>query len=799
MSPNAIVHVRVCHIIPRKKWIAPIAGASHSRVPMSLINPSLQAIAQPLTMLSVASFLRRRRAFLLWPTGVLAILALLACFLATPRYRATAEIQVQKEDGGAFGLENTISGQGSAGSATDSLDYTMTLQTEAGVLRSPALAAAVIEAAHLETTPDYFQQSPKGKAAFWSAWLARMPWSKPLEPLRIPLEQAPNRRFAAERIFKAHLKVQPLAGTRLIDVSYTDPDPVCAALVTNTIIRVLADFTFKQHFTATLQGSSWLSEQLNELRERAEQAQAHAADLQRGTGMFGDDASRNVVLERLDSLNQTLTAAESNRILKESIDKVAASGSPELISSLSGNSSTGSVASINSSLSLIQGLRQQEAQARADLAQDNVRYGSAYPKIAELQAQLAGITSSIAAETTRLGQRAHTDWQIAARAESAARAAFEEQKQLATQQNTSIIAYQLAREEAESSRSLYEGLLTKLKQASLLEGLRANNISVVSSAEEPPPNHPASPKVLLYLGAAIAAGLVFGLCAALAFELTDNSLRSLVQLESIVGVPLLAVLPVIALKRRGLTRPDATHKNRALAPTSNSPFEVLSQSDSPYSEAVRSLRTALHLAGADGLPKVVLITSCLPGEGKTTLAANLAVSLAQEGVRVLLVDADLRRPALYSYARKGSREGLASVLSGSLETAAPQPIDLLPNLRMLYGSEVPDLPSELLGSPQMGALMERWKNENDIVIFDSPPALPVTDAVLLARQSDAVLLVSRHKQTSQRALERAVQTLQQGRLPYAPIGIVLNGVGLNSEEFSGYFGYHGGVYATQKT
>ena len=792
-------------------------------VPMNLPSPLPSAAADPfaasgsMTLASAWAVLRRRRAYLLWPLAVLLAAATLTCLTAGRRYRATAEIQVQKENSGAFGLENTVTGHDGAAASGDSLDYNMTLQTEAAILRSPALALAVIQAAHLEPTPDYFPRSGSApRAFFFAGWTAWLPWHKPLEPLTIPLSAAPNRRHAAEKIFKGNLKVQALAGTRLIDVSYTDPDPARAAAVANTITRVLADITFQQHFTATLQGSAWLTSQLNDLRTRAEQAQARAAALQRGTGMFGNDASRNVVLERLDSLNQTLTAAESNRILKESIDKVAASGSPELISSLSGNSSTGSVASINTSLSLIQGLRQQEAQVRSALAEDSVRYGPAYPKVAEQKAQLAGIASSIAAETTRLGQRAHTDWEIAVGQEAGARAAFEQQKQLATRQNDSVIAYELARQEAGSSRDLYEGLLARLKQTSLLEGLRANNVSVVSAAEMPAPDQPSSPNVPLRLAAALVAGLLLGLGAAVLAELTDASIHSLERIEWTLGVPLLAVLPSIervASKTTGRRMLPGQDKPRLQPGNEDSPhalpsprkpapppvpLPVLDQRLSVFSEGLRSLRTALQLSRSSEPPKVILVTSCLAGEGKTTLAINLATLFAQGGARVLLVDADLRRPDLHHYGYASPVAGLATALSGPENVAPQQPIASIPSLHVLCGSEVPPFPSELLGSDRMEALLREWRATYDVIVLDSPPVLPVTDSVLLSRHSDVTLLVARHKQTTHQALRRSVEALQKQSTPRGPVGVVLNDVARNSGDFYQYFGYEGGLYASQR-
>ncbi len=766
-------------------------------VPMNTAAAT-STVDDSLTLASVLVVFRRRRKLITWPVLLLFLAAAAGALLATRRYRATVEVQVLKEDGGAFGLESTVTGIAGA-TGSDSLDYNMTLQTQVGVLRSPALALAVIEAARLEPTLDYFAPPVQGKTS--TAWKVSLPWNKPLEPLSVPLARAPNRRYSAEKIFKSHLKVQPVAGSRLIDISYTDRDPARAAMVANTVARVLADMAFQQRFTAALQGSTWLSGQLEDLRQRTEQAQARAAALQRGTGMFGQDGSRNVVLERLDSLNQNLTAAEGNRILKEGIDAVTATGSPELISSLAGNSSTGSVASIQTSLSLIQGLRQQESQVRSELAQDSVRYGPAYPKIGELNAQVVGIAAAIAAENHRLGQRAHTDLLIAARQEQEARAAFEKQKEVATRQNESVIAYTLARQEAESSRDLYEGLLAKLKQSSLLEGLRANNISVVSAAEMPAPDHATSPNLPLWLGGALVAGLMLGIGFALIAELTDTSICSLAQLEATLGTPLLAVLPAMRgtslhafPKEQGLRRwRDPFGQRQSAKPPTPQPVPTMEKRSSIFEEGLRSLRTALLLSRSGELPKVILVTSASSGEGKTTIAYTLAALLAQGDARVLLVDADLRRPSLYLYGHDGA--GLASALSGTDSIAMQQPIHSLPKLEMLAGSEMPPFPSELLSSPRIRQLLNHWRNEYDFIVLDSPPVLPVTDAALLAQHSDVTLLLARHRQTPRQALRRGIDTLQRQSSPHVSIGIVLNDVARGSAEFHEYFGYGGGVHA----
>ena len=755
--------------------------------------PVVRESSNEWTVETLITVLRRRRRLLLWPAGALLVLAALYCCAATRRWKATGVLQVQKDSPGSFGLETSVLGREDAGVSTDSLDYNITLQTEVSVLESDALAVEVIHSLHLEDTEDYFK--PKSSAA--GAPMKRLLfWRKPLEPLSVPIESAPNRRYAAAKIFAAHLKVKPVTGTRLIEVSYSDRDPERAAAVVNRLIEALSEFTFRQRLTSTMQGSSWLSGQMTDLRRQMEQLQSKATALQRDTGMFGDDSSRNVVLERLERLDQTLAEAEANRILKEAVDRVAASGDPELISSLSGNSSVGAVASVNNSLTLIQNLRAQESQLRAELAEDSVRYGSAYPKVAELEAQLAGVQRSIHEEAHRLGERAHTDYLIAAREETGARREFEDQKRAAGKLNDAAVAYGLAKQEANSSRDIYEGLLAKLKQAGVLEGLKASNITVVSLAGVPPTNIPSSPRVPLALAAGLGGGLLIGACLVLVRELTDDTVQSLETMESLLGMPLLAVLPAFAPERRQrwLSLPGGEGRRQITKGGPLGRLPALAQGSSSFAEGLRSLRTALLLARSGQPPQVVLVTSCLEAEGKTTVSLNLAVLLAQSGARVLLVDADLRKPTLWSYLGADGVAGLGYALASTEPPVPRYPVPDLPALQVVCGEEVPPFPSELLGSQRLKELLAGWRDSYDFVVLDSPPLLPVTDGVLLSQVSDATLLVARHGKTSRQALRRSAEALRRHHPHGAAIGAVLNAVPRSSADFYEYFGDPGQRY-----
>ncbi|MBV8114345.1 MAG: hypothetical protein JO300_06355, partial [Silvibacterium sp.] len=572
------------------------------------------------TLLDLFSIFRRRSAYLCWSVAVLLLLVTAYCMLATRRYRATAEIEVQKESPAVFGLESSVTGS-AHGADADSLDYSMTLETEAHILQSDGLALKVVKDLKLERTADYFPDRPSGPRI--PGWL--LFWRKPVEPLSVPLEDAPDRRYAVLRIFAGHLRVTPIVGTRLIEISYTDPDPRLAAHVVNRLVQALMDYSFQARFNATAQASAWLADQLVGLRKHTEALQEKAIRLQRDTGIFGDGDAHNVVLARLESLNEALIAAESNRILKEAIYKASQTGDPELISGLAGNAAAGVTPAMTNSLALIQNLRSQEAAIRAEIAEDDTKYGPAFPRVSELHAQLDGLEKSIQDEVHRIGERSRTDFEIASEAERSARESFEKQKTLANETNDRAIAYSLARQESDASRNIYQGLLAKLNEAGVLEGLRSTNLTIVNPARVPPTNRPQSPNVPLYYAAALTAGLFIGCSFAVVRELQDRSIRSPQELEEMLGSRLLGVIPRIRTDARWPGHPHRRASSGVAAPhvighigaVGDHSCNGFDYETSPLLEALRSVRTSLLSWNSDRSPRVLLVTSSVTGEGKS--------------------------------------------------------------------------------------------------------------------------------------------------------------------------------------
>jgi len=348
------------------------------------------------------------------------------------------------------------------------------------------------------------------------------------------------------------------------------------------------------------------------------------------------------------------------------------------------------------------------------------------------------------------------------------------------------VQYELVRQQYEQSRDTYDKLLGRLKEANAMQGFHTNTIQVVSAAFAP--SLPSVPNVPLYMGGAVAAGIFLGCLMAFLIDAMDTRIGDIQSFHSLLGQAPFGILPSFVTKKRPM---HLSGYSVALPPGES--IAALKDPHSAYVESLRALRTTLLSTRGGPPPQVVLITSSVEGEGKSTLSANLAVVLAQQGKRVLLVDSDLRRPNLHVLFDSAAEVGLSSVLAGQV---APEDLDgalfrldQAPGLDVLMAGPIPAFSAELLGSSKMKRALDLWRRSYDFVILDGAPVLPVTDSVVLSAFVDTTLLVARHQSTQQQSLDLSIRTLRAQLGASHHIGVVLNGVELKADSYYKYYGY----------
>lgn len=705
--------------------------------------------------------LLKRKWVIISTVAIVVTLAAVSTLRETPVYQAEGHIAINRESAEILGFKDI----GSQSSEWE--DYTVTLDTQLKVLQSSTLAWEVIRSLELEKHPEF-------------AGIGKVSSQTP----GMPEESDADRNAALIAAFKGRLAVALVPNTRVVAISFKSSDRQLAAKVVNTLANHFIDQNYKTKYESTMRASDWLSKQLSDLQLKVEKSQTALVEYQKQHSILGTDEHNNIITTKLDELNKELTAAEADRMQKEALVRTLQGNSPEL------------APTVQQSI-LIQRLREDEGNLQQQYAQALVTFGPEYPKVKELSSRIKQIQATIDAEVKRVGSRIKNEYDASVRRESMLRGALERQKTEANKLNESAIQYSLLKREVDSNRQLYEGLLQKMKEAGITAGLKSSNIRIIDPAEVP--MGPISPNIPRTLGVALLGSLIMGIGLAFVLESMDKTMRSSEQVQLASGLPALGIVPVAlgaASRRRKLYGhvPSSQQLNEA------EKIETVTflRPKSQMSEAYRALGTSILLSGNGEPPRLLMVTSALPEEGKTTTSINTAIVLSQQGGKVLLIDADLRRPSVHKAFDVESQIGLGAVLLGKAkieDVTLPHPE--IPNLFIVPAGSSVDNPAEMLGSEKMRDLLVTLRARYDYIVVDTPPVLTITDAVRLSPRADAVLLVIRSGQTTKEALCRARDLLHQVNANL--LGVVVNAVNLDSPEYYSYYSKYGNRYYYEET
>jgi len=592
--------------------------------------------------------------------------------------------------------------------------------------------------------------------------------TQPAEEQEAPGTSAQERAFIDA--FVSRIQVEAVVNTRLVDVYFTGADKVFAAAALNAHIETYVEENLARRLQNTQKTLDWLDAELAKQQTTVEASERSLAEYRENQNALSLEDANNIVGARLTQLNDAVTRAGTNRRQKESLYNQVRSVDP--------NSDAAVASPAVAQNPSVQQAKQRLDSLEADLAKLSGRYLPRHPEIVKLNGSIESARQQLKAATAQAIQSIRSEYEAALDEETRVKTDLEQQKNAAMDLSRKGVGYSVLEREAESNRRVYESLLQQQKELQVVANSRANNVQVMDRAAVP--GAPFTPNTRRDWFIALLAGLMLAIGLVLVVEYVDDSLKTPDDINRKLRIPLLGLVPAVRGQRVPVLSGTVPHD---------------------FGEAFRSLRTSLVFTAGSSGTRIVAVTSTQPLEGKTTSACNLAMVLALGGARVLLIDADMRRPSLHKYLGMANTAGLSHVLVGQarIREAIQRTHD--PNLFALTAGQPPPNPSELLGSDRMKSFLAHLgTGPFDWVIIDTPPVLAVTDAAIVAPLVSGVVFVVGAEMTRSGHGERALEMLRGGGNPHI-IGAVLNRVDFdrNKYYYSRYYGYHYKSYYGDRT
>jgi succinoglycan biosynthesis transport protein ExoP len=659
-------------------------------------------------------------------------------FSQTPIYKATVQLLIERY------APRYLEQPGGAGP----FDYYSEefYQTQYKLLESRALAKKLVDKLELKNHPNY----------------------APLFKNLADADEAKKQRAEEALVsgIAGGVSVEPIRQSSLVNLNYSHPDPKLAAFLANGLARCYIEQSLDLRFAASQEAAAWLKQKVLESRNKLEESETKLNQYKREHNIVTVEDKESITSQKLEQLNKELVAAQTHRMEVETRFKEVSQGRP--IAQVLNNG-------------LIQALKTQEAKLVTEQSELSKKFGVEHPRMIQLSNELAATRAKIGAEMAQVVQTIKNEYNMAKEQEENLKAALNVSKSDSQDLSDRAIHYRVLLREVETNRALYENVLKSLKTITTTENVPSTNIRIVYPATVP--ESPISPRKAHNLFIASILGLILGVGLAFGLESLDTTLKTPADVEGWLEIPNLAMIPHF-----DLASGNPAHQNPGLV--------VHQATQHVASESYRTLRTSILFSTPGHSPRIILVTSSLPGEGKTLTAANLATAMAKNEANVLLVDSDLRKPSLHELFQVPKEPGLSNFLVGEIDDL-PFLETLVPHLFVVPSGPIPPNPSELLGSMRMQEFLNRAQERYGRVILDSPPLISATDAAILSTQVEGVLLVVKAEAVPRKAAMEGRDKLQE--LKAHILGTVLNDMPVYRDGyFYNYNYYHSRYYSSPR-